>query len=563
MPPSTAQPATPDPALQVLPDGHRLDGYQLHGLLATSGSSLSYLATDLELGLAVTVMEYFPAALARRGTAGQVGAAEPAQAEAYAQGLQAFAEEARALARCQHPSLLPVQRLWHAQGTAYRISPYLDDAQPLLALRREMPGPPDEVALLALLDGLLGALAAFHRGGHLHGGVQPANILLLADDRPLLLGPDWAAAALARAATGSALTEAQAAFAPREQAALPPGSAPGAALDLYALSEVVKFCIGGELPAPAATRRLGAQGESAQALVRRRFGQDPRVRFAAPLLRTLDAASSARPQDRPADIAQFRAWLGSGPPADGHEAAAPPAPAILSEADVNAFLTPEFLAKLAQANTEEDEKTAPPPEPPPIDRLLAAQPAQTDEDRPQRPRPLPARPPRRPVRLGALAGVLGLFAVAGLGAWQSGLIDWPPRPAPQQAAAPVAPDATRQARHEADLARAEEALARSAQPAPPASAASAAEPLELPGEPTAAGRPAEALAPDEEMLPRREAAAAPARPTRTAAGPETPRAQCGQRTEFALYRCMQKQCAQPRWRQHAQCEALQQADRPH
>jgi len=41
----------------------------------------------------------------------------------------------------------------------------------------------------------------------------------------------------------------------------------------------------------------------------------------------------------------------------------------------------------------------------------------------------------------------------------------------------------------------------------------------------------------------------------------TPRALCGSRTEFSLYRCMQLQCSQPKWRQHPQCLHLQATDR--
>ena len=46
--------------------------------------------------------------------------------------------------------------------------------------------PPDEEALRALLNALLGALEAFHHAGGCHGKVTPSNILLLADNRPLL-----------------------------------------------------------------------------------------------------------------------------------------------------------------------------------------------------------------------------------------------------------------------------------------------------------------------------------------------------------------------------------------
>ena len=47
---------------------------------------------------------------------------------------------------------------------------------------------------------------------------------------------------------------------------------------------------------------------------------------------------------------------------------------------------------------------------------------------------------------------------------------------------------------------------------------------------------------------------------RTADALGSPRESCGSRTAFALYRCMQQQCTQPRWRAHLQCVQLRQTD---
>jgi len=58
-----------------------------------------------------------------------------------------------------------------------------------------------------------------------------------------------------------------------------------------------------------------------------------------------------------------------------------------------------------------------------------------------------------------------------------------------------------------------------------------------------AATPAPAPAPDAALKPR----------TVVRAEPTTPRALCGNRREFSLYRCMQLQCSQPKWLQHPQC----------
>ncbi len=114
--------------------------------------------------------------------------------------------------------------------------------------------------------------------------------------------------------------------------------------------------------------------------------------------------------------------------------------------------------------------------------------------------------------------------------------------------------------------------------APIAADAGAAKPM--PTEPTAADSLAGVTAPASPASPNRAtlaaaATAAPAAvaqpptttppPTRgaqqhAARAPTNPREVCGDRTQFSLYRCMQKQCSEGRWASHAQCEHLRATD---
>ncbi|MGE5115742.1 MAG: hypothetical protein ACM3N6_04520, partial [Betaproteobacteria bacterium] len=56
------------------------------------------------------------------------------------------------------------------------------------------------------------------------------------------------------------------------------------------------------------------------------------------------------------------------------------------------------------------------------------------------------------------------------------------------------------------------------------------------------------------------APAAPPREAVVAKGPASPREVCGDRTQFALYYCMQTQCEQPQWARHPQCIRLRDRD---
>jgi len=130
-------------------------GFELQTIVARSADSVVYRGWDHELALPVAVKEYLPQRLARRGSDGQVVAG--AAHAAFEQGQRAFVDESRALARCDHPGLLRVLHLLHAHGTAYRVMPWYAGST-LLAVRRSMSGPPNNAALLTLLDELLDSL---------------------------------------------------------------------------------------------------------------------------------------------------------------------------------------------------------------------------------------------------------------------------------------------------------------------------------------------------------------------------------------------------------------------
>ncbi len=233
-------------AARALPSGAWLDEFEIEAIIGEGSVAIVYAATDRALAVPVAIAEYMPARLAQRDDAAQVTPRTSAQADAFAKGLKAFIKETRTLARCDHPSLMRIVRLWEGNGTAYRVMPRYPFRR-LLEARRGMSEPPDEAALRALLDALLGALQAFHNAGGVHGKVTPSNILLLADNRPLLLGPGAAGRAIASDRIDALTTSAEPCFAPIEQiveADIPLRPS----VDLYALAGVARYWISGQLP---------------------------------------------------------------------------------------------------------------------------------------------------------------------------------------------------------------------------------------------------------------------------------------------------------------------------
>ena len=133
----------------ALASGTRLGEFELRGLLGVGGFGIVYLAFDHALEREVAIKEYMPASLAGRTETLHVSIRSQSDAESFALGLKSFVNEAKLLARFDHPSLLKVLRFWEANGTAYMAMPVLR-GRTLKQIRQEMGGPPDEASALTV-----------------------------------------------------------------------------------------------------------------------------------------------------------------------------------------------------------------------------------------------------------------------------------------------------------------------------------------------------------------------------------------------------------------------------
>ena len=298
-----------------LPVGTRLHEFEITGLIGEGGFGVVYLAHDHLLQRQVALKEYLPASLATRGSGQAVTLRSRRHAEVYEKGLQSFINEARLLARFDHPALVKVHRFWEANETAYLIMPYYEGPT-LKAARQAMADPPDEAWIRRILDPLLDALELIHGQGCLHRDISPDNILLQSDGRPVLL--DFGAARLVIADVTQALTVIlKPGYAPIEQyAEMPGGVRQGPWTDLYALGAVMHFMITGQTP-PLAIGRLVQ--DSLTTLEVRANG-----RHSATLLKAVDRCLAVKGEDRPQSVAQMRALLGTQPDQLQQTTQAPP-----------------------------------------------------------------------------------------------------------------------------------------------------------------------------------------------------------------------------------------------
>ncbi|MGZ8260516.1 MAG: serine/threonine-protein kinase, partial [Caldimonas sp.] len=283
----------------TLPFGTRLLDYEITGLIGEGGFGIVYLAWDHSLQRRVAIKEYMPASMTARiaGSSAIVVKSER-HLDTFRAGLKSFVNEARLLARFDHPSLVKVYRFWEENGTAYMAMPYYEGPTLKAALAARA-GPPSEAELRAWLRPLLDALELMHRAQCYHRDIAPDNILLTPRG-PLLL--DFGAARRVIGDMTHAITVVlKPGYAPIEQYGDVATMTQGPWTDLYALASVVYFAIAGKTPTSSVERLMDDRLVPLKTTAAGRYSEE--------LLGAVDAALALRPSDRPQDVRQFRAVL--------------------------------------------------------------------------------------------------------------------------------------------------------------------------------------------------------------------------------------------------------------
>jgi len=96
--------------------------YDLEEIHRQDGFGITHAARDTNLGHRVAIKEYYPRSHAIRTDDGLVQSKPGAESiETYYWGLDCFLEEARTLARFEHPNIVSVHSVFEAYGTAYMV----------------------------------------------------------------------------------------------------------------------------------------------------------------------------------------------------------------------------------------------------------------------------------------------------------------------------------------------------------------------------------------------------------------------------------------------------------
>ena len=286
--------------LNALPQGYRLQEYELVRVLGFGGFGMTYLGFDHNLDKPVAIKEYLPSDIATRTVDRSVAAQASEVRGDFQWGLERFVDEARTLARFDHRHIIKVYRFFEAHGTAYIVMEYAEGET--LSAHLERKGSLSEAELKAILYPLLDGLAVVHGADFLHRDIKPGNIVLRdVDGSPVLL--DFGAARQAIGAKSRSVTSiVTPGYAPIEQYSS--RGHQGAWTDIYALGGVCYRALTGDVPADATDRM---RNDPLVPVSQRCAG-----RASASFLSAVDWALSVDEGDRPQGVGAWRAAIEVG-----------------------------------------------------------------------------------------------------------------------------------------------------------------------------------------------------------------------------------------------------------
>jgi serine/threonine protein kinase len=224
--------------------------------------------------------------------------ARPGRGEDFAWAKERFIEEARILARFDHPNIVRVARVFSANNTAYIVEDF-QSGRSLKEWLRDLDEPPTQAELDLLLTPILDALSTIHANDILHRDLAPDNIYVCDDGSPVLLDFGSAREAIAQR-TKTISSVVKTGYSPPEQYSTT-GKSQGPWTDIYALGATLYHAVAGKPPDEASDRVLTDDLVPATRAARRVYR--------AGFLEAIDWALRVDTKRRPQSVSDWRKAL--------------------------------------------------------------------------------------------------------------------------------------------------------------------------------------------------------------------------------------------------------------
>lgn len=276
-----------------LQSGTIIDQYMIERELAHGGFSSVYLARQLEDQVQVAIKEYLPRKLAHRTWNNIVVPNSEETLPMFMRGRALFFEEAKVLASLKHHNIVEVINFFQANETVYMVMTYdyglcLDKILHRKILRAT------ESFLTTVFGLLLNGIDIIHAHQLVHLDIKPANILIRADNDPLLLDfgairkfPSHPTNHRAKVLTNG--------FSPIEQ--YDNRGRLGPWTDIYAVGATMRACMDLKIP-PTSTDRIK---QDTLPLASKTYKR----KYPEYLLNAVDWAMAIYPEQRPQSVAEL------------------------------------------------------------------------------------------------------------------------------------------------------------------------------------------------------------------------------------------------------------------
>ena len=160
--------------------------YQIQRKLGQGGFGITYLALQRSLNRQVVVKEFFmDGYCSREEHTHRMTLATGSDPKLVSSYYDKFLKEARHIAQLEHPNIVSIISVFEENNTAYYVMKYAPNGSLEGKVRRE--GHLSEVEATRYILKVAKALRFVHQHKMMHLDVKPANILLSANDEPLLI----------------------------------------------------------------------------------------------------------------------------------------------------------------------------------------------------------------------------------------------------------------------------------------------------------------------------------------------------------------------------------------
>jgi serine/threonine protein kinase len=284
---------------QTLPKDTVLAGtYRIRKVIGSGGFGITYEAEDIKLSTAVAIKEYFPDEFGDRDAGMSVHPRSERHKKTFEWGRTSFLDEARTLARFEHPSIVHILCNFEANSTAYMVM-RLERGQSFEQWLKGLGRMPTQAELDRIVAPLLDALEIMHASSFLHRDIAPDNIIVRPDGTPVLL--DFGAARSVVAKQNRVVTGiVKAGYSPHEQYSSD-SRLQGPWSDLYALGGTLYRAVTG-FPPEEATMRVDEDRMAPPTLA-------AKGNYRPTFLAAIDACLKVRHADRPQSVAALRPGL--------------------------------------------------------------------------------------------------------------------------------------------------------------------------------------------------------------------------------------------------------------